>query len=192
MGEQVVNALECLSVPSYVIDISGVIRWLNSAAEQLVGDCRGKQFTSIVAPDQRRHSRDVFAQKVAGTRRVTDASVVVIGANGGRIEIEISSAPLLRDHRVVGVFGQVTHWSEEAESVRHPRLTPRQAEVLRLLEQGSSTAQIANHLHLSQETVRNHVRNLLRALGVNSRLQAVAAARQQRSEREASVTATLR
>lgn len=192
MGEQVVNALECLSVPSYVIDISGVIRWLNSAAEQLVGDCRGKQFTSIVAPDQRRHSRDVFAQKVAGTRRVTDASVVVIGANGGRIEIEISSAPLMRDHRVVGVFGQVTHWSEETESVRHPRLTPRQAEVLRLLEQGSSTAQIANHLHLSQETVRNHVRNLLRALGVNSRLQAVAAARRQRSEREASVTATLR
>jgi PAS domain S-box-containing protein len=188
IGEEVVNGLEYVSVPSYVIDTTGVIRWLNPAARRLVGDCRGKQFTSIVTPDQRRHSRDVFAQKVAGTRRVTDASVAVFGTDGGRIDIEVSSVPLLRDHRVVGVFGQVTHWSEETESISHPQLTPRQAEVLRLLEQGLSTAQIASELHLSQETVRNHVKLLLRALGVNSRLQAVAAARRHRSERKASVT----
>ena len=56
-------------------------------------------------------------------------------------------------------------------------LTPRQAEVLRLLEQGRSTKQIAQELHLSTETVKNHVRHLLRALGVNSRLEAVAAVR---------------
>jgi DNA-binding NarL/FixJ family response regulator len=50
--------------------------------------------------------------------------------------------------------------------------------VLRLLERGLSTKQIARELHLSPDTVRNHVRHLLRALGVNSRLEAVAAARQ--------------
>jgi two-component system NarL family response regulator len=49
--------------------------------------------------------------------------------------------------------------------------------VLRLLERGHSTKQIAHELHLSEETVRNHVRRLLRALGVNSRLEAVSAAR---------------
>ena len=49
--------------------------------------------------------------------------------------------------------------------------------VLRLLEQGRSTKQIAAELHLSTETVRNHIRRLFRALGVNSRLEAVAAAR---------------
>jgi two-component system nitrate/nitrite response regulator NarL len=53
----------------------------------------------------------------------------------------------------------------------------RQVEVLRLLEQGRSTKQIAAELHLSTETVRNHIRRLFRALGVNSRLEAVAAAR---------------
>ena len=47
--------------------------------------------------------------------------------------------------------------------------------MLRLLEQGRSTKQIAQELHLSTETVKNHVRHLLRALGVNSRLEAVAA-----------------
>jgi len=50
--------------------------------------------------------------------------------------------------------------------------------VLRLLEQGRSTKQIAQELHLSSETVRNHIRHLLRALGVHSRLEAVAIARQ--------------
>jgi DNA-binding NarL/FixJ family response regulator len=49
--------------------------------------------------------------------------------------------------------------------------------VLALLERGHSTEQIADELHLSRETVRNHVRHMLRAIGVNSRLEAVAAAR---------------
>jgi ATP/maltotriose-dependent transcriptional regulator MalT len=49
--------------------------------------------------------------------------------------------------------------------------------VLGLLEQGRSNKQIAAELHLSAETVRNHMRHLFQALGVNSRLEAVAAAR---------------
>ncbi len=59
----------------------------------------------------------------------------------------------------------------------HPHLTPRQTEVLRLLEHGRSTEHIARELHLSVETVRNHIRHILRALGVHSRLEAVAMAR---------------
>jgi DNA-binding NarL/FixJ family response regulator len=46
------------------------------------------------------------------------------------------------------------------------------------LERGRSSKQIAAELHLSTETVRNHVRHILRALGVNSRLEAVAVAHQ--------------
>jgi DNA-binding NarL/FixJ family response regulator len=56
------------------------------------------------------------------------------------------------------------------------RSRPRQAEVLELLERGRSTNQIADELHLSIETVRNHVRNILRAVGAHSRLEAVAIA----------------
>ena len=50
-----------------------------------------------------------------------------------------------------------------------------------MLEQGRSTRQIAQELHLSRETVRNHVRHLTRALGVNSRLEAVALARRNKA-----------
>jgi PAS domain S-box-containing protein len=171
-------ALEHVSVPSYVIDTSGVIRWLNPAALRLVGDCRGQQFTSVVAPQDRRRARELFAQKVVGTKVVTEASGVLIAAEGTRLECEVSGVRLTRGGHVVGVFGQVPQWEEAAhQSAPHPHLTPRQAEVLRLLEHGRSTTQIAHELHLSQETVRNHVRHLLRALGVNSRLEAVAVAR---------------
>jgi DNA-binding NarL/FixJ family response regulator len=78
---------------------------------------------------------------------------------------------------VVGVFGLIEGRPDETPTAPPPNLTPRQVDVLRLLEQGRSTKQIASELHLSPETVRNHVRRLFRALGVNSRLEAVAAAR---------------
>lgn len=48
--------------------------------------------------------------------------------------------------------------------------------MLELLERGLSTKQIAEQLHLSTETVRNHIRHLLRAVGAHSRLEAVAIA----------------
>jgi DNA-binding NarL/FixJ family response regulator len=48
--------------------------------------------------------------------------------------------------------------------------------VLRLLELGYSTEQIARELHLSIETVRNHIRHLLRALNARSRIEAEAVA----------------
>jgi PAS domain S-box-containing protein len=176
IGGDVEGALERVNVPTYVIDRAGVIRWLNPAGLRLVGDVRGRQFTSVVAPEDRRYVRDLFAQKVLGTASVTDAEGILIDQHGDRVAVDISSVPLMRGGHVIGVFGQVLH--EEAQPApAHPALTPRQAEVLRLLEHGRSTRQIAQQLHLSPETVRNHVRAVLRALGVHSRLEAVAIAR---------------
>jgi PAS domain S-box-containing protein len=179
IGGDVEEALENVNVPSYVIDVSGVIRWLNPAARRLVGECRGRQFTSVVAADQKRYAREVFAQKVAGTIESTNAETVLIDADGDRIDVEVCSVALRRGHRLIGVFGQIPQATEAAAPAPHPHLTPRQAEILHHLQHGHSTAQIAAALHLSPETVRNHVKHLLRSLGVNSRLEAVALMRQQ-------------
>ena len=59
-----------------------------------------------------------------------------------------------------------------------PVLTPRQLEVLELLEEGKSVREIGGELYLAQATVRNHVRSLLQALGAHSQLEALARARQ--------------
>ena len=57
-------------------------------------------------------------------------------------------------------------------------LTPRQSDVLALLLQGKPNKLIARELSLSVETVKDHVAAVLRALGVNSRTQAVLAVAQ--------------
>jgi DNA-binding NarL/FixJ family response regulator len=48
-------------------------------------------------------------------------------------------------------------------------LTPREADILDHLRQGSSNAEIAQELHVSVETVRTHRRHIYRKLGVTSR-----------------------
>jgi len=179
LGGDLEGALEDVNVPSYVIDSSGVVRWLNKAAIDWVGDIRGRQFTSVVAPDSVRRSKEMFAQKVIGTATTTSADLVAHGRDGERIHVEVTSVPLVRGGHVIGVFGLVPSIEVETTRVHHPALTPRQTEVLGLLEAGRSTRQIAADLHLSSETVRNHVRALLRALGVHSRLEAVAVARRE-------------
>ena len=170
------EVLEHVNVPSYHIDPTGVVRWLNAAARNVVGDVRGSQFTSIVAPEDTRKARELFARKVVGAATVTDAVVDVVSLDGGRVTVEISSVPVFKGDHLVGVFGQVSDLIEEPHAHPELHLTPRQAEVLTLLERGRTTKQIADELHLSTETVRNHVRRLFQTMGVHSRLEAVAMA----------------
>jgi DNA-binding NarL/FixJ family response regulator len=62
----------------------------------------------------------------------------------------------------------------------HPRPIPnrqptvRELEVLRLIAAGLTNSEIAKRLHLSEETVKTHTRNLLAALQARSRAHAVA------------------
>ena len=180
MGVDLEVALERVNVPSYVIDRGGIVRWMNQSARELVGDYVGRQFTSVVAPEDTRRAREIFTSKVVGNSEVTDAALMVVDTEGAHVAVEISSVPLRRGEHVVGVFGQVSDVLEEPHAHPELRLTPRQAEVLRLLERGRSTAQMAEELGLSRETVRNHVRHLLHSLGASSRLEAVAIARRAR------------
>lgn len=55
----------------------------------------------------------------------------------------------------------------------HPRLTPRETEVLRLVAKGLTYKQIAERLVLSHRTVQNHVQNTLGKLHLHNRVELV-------------------
>jgi DNA-binding NarL/FixJ family response regulator len=55
------------------------------------------------------------------------------------------------------------------EPVGPAPLTAREADVLSLLQTGSSNAEIAAALHVGVESVRSHARNIYRKLGVSTR-----------------------
>jgi len=58
-------------------------------------------------------------------------------------------------------------------SARVPELTGRELEILGLVGNGKTSREIAEELFISENTVRNHVRNVLDKLGLRSRFEAV-------------------
>ncbi len=69
--------------------------------------------------------------------------------------------------------GQTSEPSVYDNSPPPLELTDREREVLALLADGSSTAEIAQSLSISPATARNHIQNILHKLQVHSRLEAV-------------------
>ena len=55
----------------------------------------------------------------------------------------------------------------------HPGLTRRELEVLSLVAQSKTNKQIAAQLFISENTVKNHIRNVLEKLHLHSRMEAV-------------------
>ncbi|MGH2746725.1 MAG: response regulator transcription factor [Actinomycetota bacterium] len=68
-----------------------------------------------------------------------------------------------------GVFGRI--------GGRDPRaLTDRELEVLQQLTHGKSTREVAEHIHVSEETVKTYLKQIFRKLNVRDRTEAVAEA----------------
>ncbi|MDY0816110.1 response regulator transcription factor [Kitasatospora purpeofusca] len=63
--------------------------------------------------------------------------------------------------------------SDERDLVPAPRLTDRELEVLKLVATGMNNREIAKELFISENTVKNHVRNILEKLQLHSRMEAV-------------------
>ena len=61
----------------------------------------------------------------------------------------------------------------DRQQVPSPRLTDRELEVLKLVAQGLNNREIAKRLFISENTVKNHVRNILEKLHLHSRMEAV-------------------
>ena len=63
--------------------------------------------------------------------------------------------------------------ADRREQLPAPVLTARELEVLKLVARGMSNRDVADQLYISENTVKNHVRNILEKLHLHSRMEAV-------------------
>ncbi len=94
---------------------------------------------------------------VAAMNDVLDGGAAVSPAMGGKLFAALRD--LLRHHG--------------SAASRRPELTGRELEILTLVGEGNTSREIADQLYISENTVRNHVRNILDKLGMKPRFEAV-------------------
>ena len=82
---------------------------------------------------------------------------------------------LLSEQELIALLRLAGQNREEAVEARASieQITPREKEVLQKLAEGLSNKEIASSLHMSVDTERTHMMNILNKLGVHSRLQAL-------------------
>ena len=85
---------------------------------------------------------------------------------------DLMDGKLYLSHQAYEALAQATRITGEAEL-----LTARELEILRLAERGSANPQIAQSLHLSAGTIRNHLSTIYRKLDVRNKQQALNAAK---------------
>ena len=75
--------------------------------------------------------------------------------------------------KLLNEFAAMSKATDERPQMPAPRLTDREMEVLRLVAQGLNNRDIAKQLFISENTVKNHIRNILEKLHLHSRMEAV-------------------
>ncbi len=75
--------------------------------------------------------------------------------------------------KLLNEFAAMSKAGADRPQVPTPRLTEREMEVLRLVAQGLNNRDIAKQLFISENTVKNHIRNILEKLHLHSRMEAV-------------------
>lgn len=81
--------------------------------------------------------------------------------------------------KVVSEFSKISKPARKSKDEIMPDpLSPREIEILRIVAQGASNKEIAEHLFISEGTVKNHLSSILSKLGVRDRMQAILKARE--------------
>jgi DNA-binding CsgD family transcriptional regulator len=180
--EAVAPLLDLLVVPASLFDPTGL--WI--AGNSLVaaatgydaGSFVGQRFGFKMPPGIQEAGRAKFRHSVERCE-VADFEAAYYDHAERLTAVRLRLLPLREDDSVIGVLALVFEAREESETAalaELPALTGRQRQILSHLAAARSTKDIAEELGLATETVRNHVRALLRELHAHSRLEAVVTA----------------
>jgi DNA-binding NarL/FixJ family response regulator len=75
--------------------------------------------------------------------------------------------------KLLSEYTSLARRAAEKQQYPAPALTQRELEVLKLVAKGQSNREIGDELYISENTVKNHVRNILEKLHLHSRMEAV-------------------
>jgi DNA-binding NarL/FixJ family response regulator len=142
---------------------------------ELIGELReaNPSFAALVLTaslDRTEHARAVEAGAAGVLHKSADVDAILDATRRlGEGETLLSEEELLALLRLAG-----QNREEEVEArASIEQITPREKEVLQKLAKGLSNKEIAAKLHMSVDTERTHMMNILNKLGVHSRLQAL-------------------
>jgi DNA-binding NarL/FixJ family response regulator len=99
---------------------------------------------------------------------IDEVAAAIRSVAGGQSLISPSMAS-----KLLSEFATMIKKGDERQQVPAPRLTDRELEVLKLVAKGLNNRDIAKELFISENTVKNHIRNILEKLQLHSRMEAV-------------------
>jgi PAS domain S-box-containing protein len=175
--EAFARLLDLFSVPASLLDPDGRLVDSNELARQAIGytakELEGHTLGSKMPPRVGDTARAAFFAAVERAEPA-DFETAFFDRAGTLTPVRLRLTPLQDDGQVVGVLmlGYQPR-GDAAELEGRPALTARQREILALLAAAWTTREIADALGLALETVRNHVRSVLRELHAHTRLEAV-------------------
>jgi len=165
------GAMAALEPPTDVVLLDISVPAGLAAARQLVDQLPGVRVVALSVPND---ELDVIACAEVGVSGfvTTESSIDDLVA-----EVESASVGhLLCSPAIAGVLfrrvGALARSHDEADPARE--LTLRELEIVRLIDEGRSNKQIAQHLCIELSTVKNHVHHILAKLGVQRRAEAAA------------------
>ncbi len=99
---------------------------------------------------------------------IEEVAAAIRAVHGGQSLISPSMAS-----KLLTEFASMSKKRDDRHQVPSPRLTDREMEVLKLVARGMNNRDIAKELFISENTVKNHIRNILEKLQLHSRMEAV-------------------
>ena len=99
---------------------------------------------------------------------IEEVAAAIRAVHGGQSLISPSMAS-----KLLNEFASMIKRTDDRQQLPTPRLTDREMEVLKLVAKGLNNRDIAKQLFISENTVKNHIRNILEKLQLHSRMEAV-------------------
>jgi PAS domain S-box-containing protein len=191
------RGLEVAADGAYIVTGEGRIALWNRAAVRITGyethEVLGRRCCDVMAHDAFGHRACSASCHLLGQANnaepIETFDLQIVAKRGRPIWVSMSTIVLppagARSPRVVRMFRDVTELKELLALIRHrligapapkdpvSRLTRREVEILRLMASGATNRALAERLHISPATIRNHTHHIFEKLRVPNRLAAV-------------------